>query len=98
MVSSGMSRRVALIRTDVSEEPSASFITVTRIGEIVTDSVVSSSPILVTLMKQALISSETSVLTRATRHNIPEDTIIQNRQYLHSATTLAQPFHLFNNL
>jgi hypothetical protein len=29
-----MLRRVALVRTDVSEEPSASFIRVTRIGEL----------------------------------------------------------------
>jgi hypothetical protein len=34
MVSSGMLRRVALLRTDVSEKPSASFIRVTRIGEL----------------------------------------------------------------
>jgi hypothetical protein len=34
MVSSGILRRVALIRTDDSEEFSASFIRVTRIGEI----------------------------------------------------------------
>jgi hypothetical protein len=34
MVSSGMLRRVALVTTDVSEEFSASFIRVTRIGEI----------------------------------------------------------------
>jgi tRNA splicing endonuclease len=34
MASSEMLRRVALVRTDVSEEPSASFIEVTRIGEL----------------------------------------------------------------
>jgi hypothetical protein len=34
MVFSGMLRRVALVRTDVSEEPSASFIRVTRVGEL----------------------------------------------------------------
>jgi hypothetical protein len=34
MVSSGVLRHVALVRTDVSEETSASFIRVTRIGEL----------------------------------------------------------------
>jgi hypothetical protein len=65
-----MLRRVALVRTDVSEEPSASFITLMKetLGSI-----------LVTLMKETLGSSETSVLTRVTRHNIPEDTILQRQ-------------------
>jgi hypothetical protein len=34
MVSSGLLRRVGLVRTDVSEEPGASFISVTTIGEL----------------------------------------------------------------
>jgi hypothetical protein len=43
MASSGMLRLVALVRTEITEEPSASIIRVTRIGELGTTLAVTSN-------------------------------------------------------
>jgi hypothetical protein len=106
MMSSGMLRRVAFVRTDISEERSACIFRVTRIGELgklaatsnrrtlrrnikckcivflrsvrllLVTANVPSSPILFALKMEALCSSETSVLTRATGRNNPEELIL----------------------
>jgi hypothetical protein len=72
-----MLRRVDLVRTNVSEELSASFIKATIFRSVlrlpVTAKVVHRSPILITLMIEAIYFSEISVLTRAAESKISEE-------------------------
>jgi hypothetical protein len=78
--------RMAFVRTDVSEKNVASIIMVTRTEVfihsllllLVTANVARSSPILLTLIMEAVFSSITSVPTRTTRSHIPEDGILHS--------------------
>jgi hypothetical protein len=83
-----MLRLVALMRTDVSEELTASIIRVTKIGELGTMLAVTNNRSTLHSVRQLLSSSETSVLPRATWRNIPEDAILHShrREYLESST------------
>jgi hypothetical protein len=82
-----MLRRVAFIRTYVSEEPITSIIRITSssivflrgvLRLLLTANVVSSSSILLALTMQEIHSSETSVITRATQRNTSKDGILHS--------------------
>jgi hypothetical protein len=87
------SHRVAFVWVEVSEERIASVIRLTRIVELATTlavttklktlrrniaNVVPSSPMLVSLIMETILSSEISVLTRATRHHVAETTFFNS--------------------
>jgi hypothetical protein len=73
---------VTVLRTDVSKEYIASIFRVERISQLrsviqlLVTAAVSISLILAAVMMEAIRSSETWLLTRATRRNIPEDGIV----------------------
>jgi hypothetical protein len=80
-----MLRRAPLLRTNVSEERIISIIINKML--LVTGNVVPSSLILTTLMMEAIRSSKTSVLARATQRHIPEDGLPQNICSLQTSDT-----------
>jgi hypothetical protein len=88
MMSFGMLRRVALVRTDVSEEPGASFIRVTKISELgrtqaATSNRRTTSPILVTLMMEVQIPPKPLFLLEP--HGITcRKTAFSNFTYFHN--------------
>jgi hypothetical protein len=82
-----MLRRVALVRNDVlggsyrlnhSSDKNRPIFTRSVVRLLVTAKVVLQLPILFIMMMEAISSSETSVLPRATRRNIQEDGIRQD--------------------
>jgi hypothetical protein len=106
MGSSGMLRHVVLVRTDVSEELSASIFRETRIDErwpcissqhasVASYGYVPTSPILDNLIMGALSSSESLVITRATRRNIPKAPFFKSSLFCDQKIKRQENRHIF---
>jgi hypothetical protein len=88
-----MLRRVALVRTDVSEESSSAIIKVTRIDELGTTIAVASNRR--TLRRN---TKYLEVIKRVTRRNIPEDGILYHNPEFYPSSSLLFKLETFRRL